>query len=194
MKFPQSVGLFDRLLVMGVLVGYWTMLQADHHVASDWEVLFDGQSTEQFRAFKRDSFPSGGWKIEEGQLRTIKGGDEVDIITKDQYRDFELVFQWKVTPGGNSGVIYRVSESFDRPWHTGPEYQVLDDSLHQDGKNPLTSAGSFYALVSAEGKTVKPVGEYNASRIVARGSRIEHRANASKWRVSGANRHDPIQR
>jgi hypothetical protein len=135
MKFPQSVRLFDRLLVLGVLTGYWTMLQADHHVAGDWEVLFDGQSTEQFRAFKQDSFPSGGWKIEAGQLRTIKGGDEVDIITKDQYDDFELVFEWKVTPGGNSGVIYRVSESFDRPWHTGPEYQVLDDSLHRDGKN-----------------------------------------------------------
>jgi hypothetical protein len=180
MKFPQSVRLFDRLLVLGVLTGYWTMLQADHHVPGDWEVLFDGQSTEQFRAFKRDSFPSGGWKVEAGQLRTIKGGDEVDIITKDQYDDFELVFEWKVTPGGNSGVIYRVSESFDRPWHTGPEYQVLDDALHRDGKDPRTAADSFYALVSAEGKTIKPVGEYNSSRIVARGSRIEHWLNGKK--------------
>ncbi len=163
-----------------LFLGNGEMLRADHHKTGEWEVLFDGSNTDHFRAFKRDAFPSQGWKIEDGQLRTIKGGDEVDIVTKKTYADFELVFEWRVTPGANSGVMYRVSEAFDRSWHTGPEYQVLDDAKHRDGKNPTTSAGSFYALVSAEGKTVKSVGEYNTSRIRVHGDLVEHWLNGRK--------------
>ncbi len=180
MKLHQSLRLAGLSCALGVLATVATTLRADHHGEAGWEVLFDGSSTEKFRAFKRDSFPNKGWKIESGQLRTIKGGDEVDIVTKKQYANFELVFEWKVTPGGNSGVMYRVSEAFDRPWHTGPEYQVLDDSRHKDGKNELTSAGAFYALISAEGKTLKPVGEYNTARIVVNGDSVEHWLNGKK--------------
>ena len=148
--------------------------------AGDWEILFDGSSTDAFRAFRRDTFPTGGWRIEEGQLRTVKGGDTVDIVTRKTYRDFELAFEWKVAPGANSGVMYRVSEAFRSSWHTGPEYQILDDDRHADGRDPRTSAGSFYALVAPGNGTLEPVGEYNTSRIIARGRRIEHWLNGEK--------------
>ncbi|MCS1407701.1 MAG: hypothetical protein M2R45_00861 [Verrucomicrobia subdivision 3 bacterium] len=180
MKIKRCMGALSVLLAFSIAAGNWTSLRADDQGGSEWEVLFGGSSVEKFRAFKGDSFPSSGWKVESGQLRTMKGGDEVDIITKKEYDNFELVFEWKVTPGANSGVMYRVSEAFDQSWHTGPEYQVLDDLKHHDGKNPLTSAGSFYALVSAEGKELKPVGQYNKSRIVVNGNWVEHWLNGKK--------------
>lgn len=176
----QCISAAGALLALIVSTENLTSPRADSPGNAEWEVLFDGTSTDQFRAFRSDSFPSGGWKIENGQLRTILGGEEIDLVSKETYGDFELAFEWKAVPGANSGVIYRVSEAFGRSWHTGPEYQVLDDAGHPDGKNPLTAAGSLYALISAEGKTLKPAGEYNASRIIAQGSRIEHWLNGKK--------------
>ncbi len=176
----QCISAAGALLALLVSTESPTGPRADSFGNAKWEVLFDGTSTDQFRAFRKDSFPSGGWKIEDGQLRTIPEGEEIDLVTKETYGDFELAFEWKAATGANSGVIYRVSESFGRSWHTGPEYQLLDDARHPDGKNPLTAAGSLYALVSAEGKTLKPAGEYNASRIVAQGRRIEHWLNGKK--------------
>ena len=176
----QCMSAAGALLALIVSTESPTGPRADSLVNAEWEVLFDGTSTDQFRAFRRDSFPSGGWKIEDGQLRTIPGGEEIDLVTKETYGNFELAFEWKAATGANSGVIYRVSEAFDRSWRTGPEYQLLDDAGHSDGNNPLTAAGSLYALISAEGKTLKPAGEYNASRIVAQGDRIEHWLNGKK--------------
>ena len=105
-----------------------------------------------------DTFPKDGWTIKDRTLCTIADGKVVDIITKKKYRNFELIFDWKVTPGANSEVKYRVDESKNSPWHTGPEYQILDDSKHNDEKKPLTSAGSLYALIAPQNKTLKPVG------------------------------------
>ncbi|MDB6024612.1 MAG: hypothetical protein JWM68_835 [Verrucomicrobiales bacterium] len=147
---------------------------------SGWTTLFDGSSTEAFRAYKKESFPNNSWKIENGTLKTIPGKDGVDIITKDEFQDFELSLEWKISPGGNSGVIYRVTEDFDRSWNTGPEMQVLDDTKHNDGKNPKTSAGALYALIPPTNKTLKPVGEWNQARLVIKNNHVEHWLNGSK--------------
>ncbi len=176
----QCISAAGALLALIVAMESPTGPRADSPGNTEWEILFDGTSTDQFRAFRRESFPSGSWKIEDGQLRTIPGGEETDLVTKETYGDFELAFEWKAATGANSGVIYRVSEAFGRSWHTGPEYQVLDDAGHPNGNNPLTAAGSLYALISAEGKTLKPAGEYNTSRIIAQGNRIEHWLNGKK--------------
>src|SRR6056300_1342868 len=95
--------------------------------AGEWEMLFDGKNTSSLRGYQMDSFPDNGWTVKDGTLRTLPEGKVIDIVTKKKYRNFELIFDWKVTPGANSGVMYRVDESKDRPWHTGPEYQILDD-------------------------------------------------------------------
>jgi hypothetical protein len=108
-------------------------------------------------------------------------GKSVDLISVDQFEDFELEFEWKVAPGGNSGVMYRVAETGSAPYQTGPEYQVLDDSKHPDGRNPKTSAGSLYALIAPpEDKKLKPVGEFNQSRIVFKKGKVEHWLNGAK--------------
>jgi hypothetical protein len=146
----------------------------------DSRVLFDGTSTDAWRAYKRDTFPSKGWVIDNGALKTVVGGDKVDIITKDVYKDFDLELEWRVTPAGNGGVFYDVAESAPEGWHTGPEMQVLDDALHQDGQDGKTSAGSLYALIAPSKKVVKPVGEWNKARIVKKGAHVEHWLNGTK--------------
>lgn len=144
------------------------------------KVLFDGTSTDAWRGYRRDSFPSKGWVVENGALKTVVGGDRCDLITKDTFKDFELELEWRVSPGGNSGVMYDVSEGQTETYHTGPEMQVLDDAGHNDGKESKTSAGSLYALVAPVGKALKPVGEYNQARLVKKGSHVEHWLNGKK--------------
>ncbi len=149
--------------------------------AADWIVLFDGNSTAAWREYRKPEFPAKGWEVVDGTLHVKAGGGAGDLVTRQQFQDFDLEFEWKVSPGANSGVMYHVSEKFDAPWHTGPEYQVLDDSKHADGKNPKTSASALYALVaSSSEKALRPVGEWNSARIVLRGTQLEHWLNGKK--------------
>ena len=144
---------------------------------SAWQILFDGSSTAAWRGYQMADFPAG-WQIQDGALvRTAEAGD---IITREQYGDFELELEWKVPPGGNSGIMYRVTEADSATYRTGPEYQVLDDAAHADGANPLTSAGAAYGFYAAPKGLVKPAGEWNSARIVARGNHIEHWLNGTK--------------
>ena len=145
-----------------------------------WKVLFDGKSTDAWRGFKQDSFPDKVWKIEDGSIRTIVGGESRDIITKEKYRDFELKLEWKISPGGNSGIIYLVSEDFDQTYQTGPEMQVLDDAKHRDGKDPRTSAGALYGLIAPVNKVLKPVGRWNKVRLLVHNGHVEHWLNGRK--------------
>jgi hypothetical protein len=147
---------------------------------SKWTVLFDGKSTAAWRGYKRDSFPEKGWAIENGALKTIVGGDRVDLITKDKYRDFELELEWRVSPAGNSGIIYLVTEDEPQTYQTGPEMQVLDDAAHRDGQNSKTSAGSLYALIAPANKKLQPVGGWNKARLLVRNGHVEHWLNGVK--------------
>ncbi|HXM35489.1 MAG TPA: DUF1080 domain-containing protein, partial [Pyrinomonadaceae bacterium] len=145
-----------------------------------WKVLFDGKSTDAWRGFRQDSFPGKVWKIEGGTLRTIVGGEARDLITREKFRDFELELEWKISAGGNSGVIYLVSEDFDQTYQTGPEMQVLDDAKHRDGKDPKTSAGALYALIAPVNKVLRPVGQWNKVRLIVHNGHVEHRLNGKK--------------
>jgi hypothetical protein len=148
--------------------------------AAETTVLFDGKETSAWKGYKQDQFPSKEWVIDDGALKTVPG-KSVDLVTREKYKDFDLSFEWKVPPAGNSGVMYNVDEAGRAPWHSGPEYQVLDDARHPDGKNPKTTSGSLYALIAPnEKKTVKPVGEWNQSRIVSKSGRVEHWLNGAK--------------
>jgi hypothetical protein len=145
--------------------------------AAGWRSLFDGATTEGWRGFKRADVPDG-WRVVDGTLTRVgRGGD---LITKDQFANFELALEWKVQPRGNSGVFYRVTEEGDETYHTGPEMQVLDDAGHADGKSRLTSAGALYGLYPAPAGVAKPAGEWNAVRIVANGAHVEHWLNGVK--------------
>lgn len=111
-----------------------------------------------------------GWSIKEGVVtRSKRSGD---IATKEKYKDFELTFDWKISEKGNSGVKYRTRGSL------GLEYQVLDDEKHNDNKNPTHRAGSLYELVAAPvGRELKPVGEWNTGKIIAKGNLLQHFLN-----------------
>ncbi len=148
-----------------------------------WQVLFDGKSTDAWRGYRRDSFPAKCWAIENKSLKTIVGCDEADrtdLVTKDKYQNFELELEWKVAPGGNSGIIYLVSEDFDQAWNTGLEMQVLDDAKHRDGQAPKTSAGSLYGLIAPTNKVLHPAGRWNKVRLIVHNGHVEHWLNGRK--------------
>jgi hypothetical protein len=107
-------------------------------------------------------------------------GHEVDLVTREQYQDFELEFEWKVAPRANSGVKIRVSEDGMLRGMIGPEMQIVDDGNTLDGRNPLTSAGALYDLVAPTNKTLNPAGEWNRGRIIVRGSHVEHWLNGAR--------------
>jgi hypothetical protein len=158
-----------------------TLIQTVPTSAADWDVLFDGKSTAKFRGFKKTEFPTKGWSVENETLRVHAAGGGGDLVTRDTYTDFELRFDWKVSPGANSGVMYRVSEAEAAPYETGPEYQVTDDLKHPDGKNPKTSASALYALIPCNSaKELKPVGKWNQARIIVKGNHVEHWLNKAK--------------
>jgi hypothetical protein len=147
-------------------------------VEDGFEPLFDGTSLVHWRGYRKGELPDKGWVVEGDTLRCVARARGGDIITREKFADFDLRFEWKVAEGANSGVMYRVSEDLSAPWHTGPEYQVLDDARHADGRNPKTSAGALYALIACDpAKVLKPVGEWNEGRIVVSQNRVEHWLN-----------------
>jgi hypothetical protein len=150
----------------------------DAERAQGWRLLFDGKTTAGWRGYGRPAMPEGGWSVVDGALtRTGRGGD---IVAVDRYRDFELALEWQVPPGGNSGIFYRAIEDSNAIYMSAPEYQVLDDAAHADGRNPLTSSGSAFGLYAPPRGVVRPAGEWNQSRIVVKGSRVEHWLNGQK--------------
>ena len=142
-----------------------------------WRLLFDGRSLDGWRGYNMEGMP-GGWTVEDGVLTRVGPGG--DIITEAQFADFELAIEWRVEPGGNSGVFYRAAEGEERIYHSAPEMQVVDDANHRDGQSPLTRAGANYGLHAAPRGVVRPAGEGNDSRIVVRGSHVEHWLNGTK--------------
>jgi 3-keto-disaccharide hydrolase len=153
--------------------------------ASPWRVLFDGTSLDAWRGYKSATVPDG-WKIVDRTL--TKDGHVGDLITKDEFGDFELELEWKIGRAGNSGIFYRGIEdpdfkgrpNDDRIYTTGPEYQLLDDNEAEDNKSRLTCAGANYGLYPSPPGHLKPVGEWNKARIVANGAHVEHWLNDFK--------------
>jgi 3-keto-disaccharide hydrolase len=145
--------------------------------AAGWKLLFDGKSLAGWRGFKSPT-PPEGWKAIDGLLVRESGGG--DLMTVEQYGDFELRLDWRISEGGNSGIMFRVTPDGEETWHSGPEMQVLDNTRHKDGANPLTSAGSNYALYAPVRDVTKPVGEWNTVRLIAKGNHVEHWLNDVK--------------
>ena len=142
-----------------------------------WRLLFDGKTTNGWRGYKETAMPNG-WRVENGTL--TKDTSVADIMTVDQFGDFELALDWKIGSGGNAGIFYRGTEEYDHIYWSAPEYQLLDDAKAADGKNRLTSAAAAYALYAPPAGIVKPAGEWNTTRILAKGAHVEHWLNGQK--------------
>lgn len=154
--------------------GDWSATRAPETI-----VLFDGKSLDQFRGYHQEEI-GAGWKVEDGTLHFDGTKGSGDIVTKQEFENFVLKFEWKISEGGNSGVMYRVSLGDNAPYLSGPEYQVLDDTKHKDGKNPSTSSGALYALYVPQNKKLNAVGQWNTSKIVLNGNKVEHWLNGAK--------------
>ncbi len=142
--------------------------------AGDWRSL---NTLSAWRGYKADTLPSG-WREVNGMLQ--KSGRSDDIVTRDQFGNFEFEFEWKLEPGGNAGVFYRASEEYEKVYWSATEYQLLDNAGHPDGRNALTSAGAAYGLYAPPAGVALPAGEWNMSRIVANGAHVEHWLNGRK--------------
>lgn len=145
--------------------------------AAGWELLFDGTTLSGWRGYRRETPPETGWEIKDGTLRTVARVRGGELITARKFTDFELAWEWRMAEGGNNGVKYFVTE--DRPRAPGHEYQLLDDARHPDGRvGPHRQTAAFYdVLPPAADKPAAPPGQWNRSRIVVRGKRVEHWLN-----------------
>jgi hypothetical protein len=153
-----------------------------------WEYLFDGKSTAKWKGADTDHFPSEAWTIEQGAL-VLSGKARGNLITREVFGDFELVLEFKLTNSANSGIKYFVGNLNDKDKagnkiFNGPEYQIIDDHNHpaitDDEKGRLASTGALYLLYPPENKILRPAGEWNTARIVAKGEKVEHWLNGVK--------------
>ncbi len=167
--------------------------------AAGWRLLWDGKTTEGWRSAKAETFPAKGWMIKDGLLNVLdSGGAEAvgggDIITREKYSQFELVADFKITPGANSGIKYFVQPNLDAITGSGAksamgsaiglEFQVLDDALHPDaklGRDGNRTLGSLYDLIpAASNKKPNAIGQWNTARILVKGKHVEHWLNGAK--------------
>lgn len=153
-----------------------------HEVDEGWRLLFDGTTTKGWKNFKQLSM-NEGWIVDDGNLVALgKGGDlGGDIITEEQFEDFELYLEWAISDGGNSGIFYNVLEdNYPTVYATGPEYQLIDDEGYPDPLEEWQKTGSNYAMHNATDKQLKPVGEFNSSKIKVQDGLVEHWLNGAK--------------
>jgi hypothetical protein len=189
-------------LLLSLLQSPNTLTPAER--TAGWKLLFDGKTLNGWRGIGYDTVPTAHWVVADGTIKKIASGNVPrvadgrplvggDLMTVDSFADFELSFEWKITPGANSGVKYNVSEAMSiaqggagtqgGPIHSalGFEYQILDDDRHEDGKLPTHRAAGLYDLVAPNSKKhLRPVGQWNRSRIVFRGNHGEHWLNGQK--------------
>jgi len=164
---------------------------------SEWIILFDGKTTNGWHTYGTDTIGKA-WKIQDSALyldasklldesHTKEGGD---IITDDEFENFDLKLDWKIAPKGNSGIMIYIHEDttkFKTPWQSGPEIQVLDNAGHPDAKIKTHRAGDLYDLLSVSKETVKPAGEWNHVEVVSNKGKLdiylnnEHVIDTTMW-------------
>ncbi len=151
---------------------------------SGWELLFDGKTTTGWHGYLEDD-AGDGWVAKNGMLYCKGLGGDIggDIVTDDQYDNFILKLEWKISEGGNSGIFYHVveDEKYTAPYQTGPEYQVLDDVGFPHPLKEWQKTGADYAMYLAnDKKELKPQGEWNTTKIVFDHGHVEHWLNGEK--------------
>ena len=163
---------FQQLVANGILWAAGT--PKDRATGHEWQPLFNGQTTQGWRGYNRDTIPDG-WQAINGTLTRVSQAG--DILTTAKYENFELSFEWRLESGGNSGVFFRVSEEGAVIWHSGPEFQLLHNAGHRDGNDPITSAGSNYAVNPPVADVTRPIGTWNTSRLIVNQGQVEHWMN-----------------
>jgi len=168
--------------ILGLLILLCLHVSAQEKSSDGWLSLFDGKTTNGWHTYGKNTIGSA-WKAEDGILHLdasvtedgrIKNGG--DIVTDDEFENFHLKLDWKISHGGNSGIIFYVIEdtaAYYSPWQTGPEMQVLDDKKHPDAKFEKHKAGDLYDLIAISKDVVKPAGEWNHVEIISNDGALE---------------------
>ncbi|WP_423147944.1 3-keto-disaccharide hydrolase [Rubrolithibacter danxiaensis] len=168
---------------------------ANNDTSTNWKTLFDGKTTKGWHTYGQDTVGSA-WKAENGVLhldaskkndwQTLGGGD---IVTDEEFENFDLKLEWKISPAGNSGIMFYIKEDsrYEYPWYTGPEMQVADNQKNEDGKLKKHRAGELYDLLSLTKDAVKPAGEWNQVEVVSNKGKLdfymnnEHVLSTTMW-------------
>lgn len=155
-------------------------------IKKGWKLLFDGSTLTGWKTYNRTDMATS-WSVKDGAifLDAKKGRSEIakgDLVTLEDYDDFELSLEWKISECGNSGIMYRIVEDpkYKQPYLTGPEMQVLDNKCHPDAKIITHRSGDFYDVMASKTENVKPAGEWNAVRIIMKGYKLEQWQNGVK--------------
>ncbi len=152
-----------------------------------WKLLFDGKTTTGWHNYNKTTIGTS-WVVNDGAImldakknpdghwQVADGGD---IVTDEEFENFEFNIEWKISPCGNSGIIYNVVEDpkHEYVWHTGPEMQVLDNVCHPDSRYPSHRAGDLYDLIISSYEAAKPAGQWNKVRIIQNNGKVEHWLN-----------------
>lgn len=157
--------------------------------AHGWEILFNGKNDlgYKWRGINSDTFPSQAWNVSNGMLSVKSHVKGMDVITREKYANFELVFDFKLTYAANSGIKYFVNKIKNNRtgkmgWN-GPEYQIIDDFNHpavKDHKHDISSTAALYLIYAPQNKNLFPVGKWNHGKIIVKGNHIEHWLNGVK--------------
>ncbi|RFM34603.1 3-keto-disaccharide hydrolase [Chitinophaga silvisoli] len=148
-----------------------------------WKLLFDGKTTNGWHSYLKES-ATDRWKVQDGAFvldtAVKKGGG--DLVTNDEFENYDFTYEWKISEGGNSGLIFSVHEDpkYGATYLTGAEMQVLDDARHPDGKYPKHNSGDLYDLKKATKNAAKPVGEWNKARILKKDGHLTFWLNGTK--------------
>jgi hypothetical protein len=149
--------------------------------AAGWKLLVSGDDASAWRGYKQKGFPAKGWEVKNGELHVAKGGGGGDLITVDEFGDFELSLEFKCDKAANSGIIFHLDESLDASWQTGPEFQVIDDGGYGVKPGDPHAAGALYDMVNPPAdKTLHPSGEWNLARIRLKDGLLQHFLNGRK--------------
>lgn len=148
-----------------------------------WKLLFDGTTLNGWKMYQDKA--ADAWGVKDGVIyckgsETDKSDLRADLVTVDSFTNFEIMIDWKISPQGNSGIMYHVSETYDAAYLTGPEYQLLDDVGFPDKLEEWQKTGADYAMYTTTSRPTKPVGEFNTTKIVVNGAHREHWLNGVK--------------
>ena len=148
----------------------------------DWRSLFDGKTLNGWRVYQNK--PSTDWMVSDGAIYCMGNKNEksthADLITDDQFENFELSIEWKIAPKGNSGILYMVTEEYPNSYLSGPEYQIIDDKDYPEKLEDWQHTAANYAMNPAPTAEPKPAGEWNETRIIVNKGHVEHWLNGKK--------------
>lgn len=153
---------------------------------AEWNVLFNGKELEKHWQGPNGELPGAGWKVDDSVLVLLPGGKGNDLISREQFSDFELELEYKLADSGNTGIKYFVRPYTDKTGNTvlnGPEFQLIDDYRHDaviDNKSPETATGALYLLYAPTGKRLNGPGKWNHVRIIAKGANVAHWLNGDE--------------